>query len=262
MLKKVSERKIHAATRMNSNSSRSHTVFKLFVGTAALTIVDLAGSERTNRTEARGQQLIEACKINGSLYVLGKCFMALRTGKGTVPVRESKLTMLFQEFFMGCGEITMITNINPLIENLEESVRTLNYSNLAKDIRIEEKVEKVKKFDELLREKEDIVEEYRRKSEEIARRADEMELKLNENVREIGDLKSVVEQLKEKLESYVDPLKYANAQQFAIENNIQLLKKVKKMSKSETVVITNPFINNYYHLGTNCEEDPKKKKKL
>lgn len=71
-----------AETRCNLNSSRSHTVFTLYLREDAIiadsatatigklrskvSIVDLAGSERTSRTGAIGVQLREASKINSS----------------------------------------------------------------------------------------------------------------------------------------------------------------------------------------------------
>jgi kinesin family protein 20 len=146
-LNKGIAKKAHAATNLNQNSSRSHTIFKIILKREqideeeiSLSIVDLAGSERADRTGAGGKELIEACKINNSLMVLGKCMEAMRhnsisINKKIVPFRESKLTMLFQEYFMGEENITMITNINPRKEDFEESVRALNYSCIAKEIK-------------------------------------------------------------------------------------------------------------------------------
>lgn len=150
LLNKGIAKKVHAATNLNQNSSRSHTIFKIIISqndklpTASsfpsISIVDLAGSERANRTEACGKELQEACKINQSLSVLGKCLEAMRhnsmyTNKKIVPFRESKLTKLFCEYFQGEENIIMITNINPRKEDFEESLRALNYSCLAKDVK-------------------------------------------------------------------------------------------------------------------------------
>lgn len=105
-------------------------------------IIDLAGSERAKRTEATGINLIEAAKINSSLSVLGKCLEAMRFNssvsnikkKVPVPFRESKLTLIFQQYFSGEHFIMMITNINPRKEDYEESVRALSFSCLCKEI--------------------------------------------------------------------------------------------------------------------------------
>jgi kinesin family protein 20 len=147
-------KKVHSSTNLNQNSSRSHSIFKIILKKEnenyqnnnileqeiSLSIVDLAGSERAKRTDTSGKELQEACKINQSLSILGKCLEAMKhnslfTQKKLVPFRESKLTKLFCEYFQGEQNIIMITNINPRKEDFEESIRALNYSCLAKDIR-------------------------------------------------------------------------------------------------------------------------------
>lgn len=146
-LQKGINKKVHSSNNINQNSSRSHTIFKIILKSSladeeeiTLSIVDLAGSERADRTEAHGKELQEACKINQSLSVLGKCMEALKynsiyINKKIVPFRESKLTMLFQEYFSEDQNIIMITNINPRKEDFEETMRALNYSCIAKEIK-------------------------------------------------------------------------------------------------------------------------------
>ena len=141
-------KKEHAATGLNDHSSRSHTIFKLILRTpgdeenneATLSIVDLAGSERGVRTATTGKELQQACKINQSLSVLGKCIEAMKSNtiyvkKKLVPFRESKLTMLFQEYFQGEENIMMITTINPSNVDLDETLRVLAFSCRAKEIK-------------------------------------------------------------------------------------------------------------------------------
>jgi kinesin family protein 3/17 len=98
------------ATKMNADSSRSHSIYTITVescetrpdGTASirmgkLNLVDLAGSERQAKTEATGDRLKEATKINLSLSALGNCISALVDGKSKhIPYRDSKLTRLLQ----------------------------------------------------------------------------------------------------------------------------------------------------------------------
>ena len=146
ILKYGCENKSHAVTGLNANSSRSHSIFKIFITdnekTCSYIIVDLAGSERLKRTEVTGINVIEASKINSSLSVLGKCLEAMRINsnasnlkkKVPIPFRESKLTMLFQEYFLGQFSIIMITNINPRKQDYEESIRALNFSCICKEI--------------------------------------------------------------------------------------------------------------------------------
>jgi kinesin family protein 20 len=119
-------------TLANRESSRSHGIFTLKVvrihngapndpesaQVSRLAIVDLAGSERTRNTQTTGDRLKEAGNINKSLMVLGQCLEVLRSNQekmaaptpagskkrlAMVPFRHSKLTEIFQNFFVGDG---------------------------------------------------------------------------------------------------------------------------------------------------------------
>ncbi|PSS19180.1 Kinesin-like protein, partial [Actinidia chinensis var. chinensis] len=83
-----SNRKV-AATNMNRESSRSHSVFTCVIESrwekdampnlrfARLNLVDLAGSERQKSSGAEGERLKEAANINKSLSTLGHVIMVL-----------------------------------------------------------------------------------------------------------------------------------------------------------------------------------------
>ena len=83
------------ATLMNADSSRSHSVFTIniemmqttgeesHIRKGKLNLVDLAGSERQSKTQASGDRLKEATKINLSLSALGNVISALVDGKTT-----------------------------------------------------------------------------------------------------------------------------------------------------------------------------------
>ncbi|KAI9194490.1 hypothetical protein LWI28_006473 [Acer negundo] len=83
LLQGAANRKM-AATYMNSESSRSHSVFTCIIESqwekdsmthfrfARLNLVDLAGSERQKSSGADGDRLKEAANINKSLSTLGK----------------------------------------------------------------------------------------------------------------------------------------------------------------------------------------------
>lgn len=107
---------------------------------SSLCIVDLAGSERAKRTENAGNQMIEACNINKSLLVLGRCLKSLKDNQSNlsstavVPYRDSKLTRILYEYFHEENNLRMIANINPRQVDFEESMRVLNYAAIAKDI--------------------------------------------------------------------------------------------------------------------------------
>lgn len=134
------------ATKMNTNSSRSHLLLLLRVqGTdkvtnavtrGTLALVDLAGSERISKTEATGQRLVEAAAINKSLSALGQVFTALRTNAMHVPYRNSKLTQLMQGSLGGDGKACLFVNISPLASNLSETVSTLQFGSAAKQVQL------------------------------------------------------------------------------------------------------------------------------
>ena len=94
-------------TLMNKDSSRSHSIFTIYVESSdemqkvtlgKLNLVDLAGSERQSKTQASGDRLKEGAKINLSLSALGNVISALVDGKiAHIPYRDSKLTRLLQD---------------------------------------------------------------------------------------------------------------------------------------------------------------------
>eukprot|EP01107_Rhizomastix_libera_P005239 TRINITY_DN1850_c0_g1_i3.p1 TRINITY_DN1850_c0_g1~~TRINITY_DN1850_c0_g1_i3.p1 ORF type:complete len:1163 (+),score=446.41 TRINITY_DN1850_c0_g1_i3:28-3516(+) len=111
-----------------------------------LSIVDLAGSERANRTQNTGARLREANNINTSLLVFGRCIEILRynqthVNQKAVPSRESKLTMIFNDFFTGVGKAVMIVNANPATCDFDETLQVLRFSAMARDITIASRVD-------------------------------------------------------------------------------------------------------------------------
>lgn len=128
------------STKMNQDSSRSHSIFTVVVECSEknqvddeakirvgkLNLVDLAGSERQSKTGATGERLKEATKINLSLSALGNVISALVDGKsGHIPYRDSKLTRLLQDSLGGNTKTVMIANIGPADYNYDETVSTL-----------------------------------------------------------------------------------------------------------------------------------------
>lgn len=140
-----------AATNMNQESSRSHSIFVIEVtqknietGSARagrLYLVDLAGSEKVGKTGASGQTLEEAKKINKSLSALGMVINALSDGKSShIPYRDSKLTRILQESLGGNSRTTLIINCSPSSYNDAETVSTLRFGERAKTIKQKAKV--------------------------------------------------------------------------------------------------------------------------
>ena len=127
-----------AATGMNEGSSRSHSVFTITVSqrdvisskvtTGKLVLVDLAGSEMVRKSNAVGQQLEEAKKINKSLSALGQVINALTDEKHThVPYRDSKLTRVLQDSLGGNAKTTLIIAVSGHSYNAMETVSTLRF---------------------------------------------------------------------------------------------------------------------------------------
>ena len=153
------------ATAMNQDSSRSHSIYTITVescetredGTNAirmgkLNLVDLAGSERQAKTQAAGDRLKEATKINLSLSALGNCISALVDGKSAhIPYRDSKLTRLLQDSLGGNTKTVMVANLGPADWNYDETLSTLRYANRAKNIKNKPKINEDPK-DAMLRE--------------------------------------------------------------------------------------------------------------
>ncbi|KAI9867605.1 MAG: Kinesin heavy chain [Trichoglossum hirsutum] len=140
-----------AATNMNQESSRSHSIFVVTIAqknvetgsakSGQLFLVDLAGSEKVGKTGASGQTLEEAKKINKSLSALGMVINSLTDGKSThIPYRDSKLTRILQESLGGNSRTTLIINCSPSSYNDSETLSTLRFGVRAKAIKNKAKI--------------------------------------------------------------------------------------------------------------------------
>lgn len=147
-------------TLMNKDSSRSHSIFTIYleasyndhITAGKLNLVDLAGSERLVKTQATGDRLKEATKINLSLSALGNVISALVDGKSShIPYRDSKLTRLLQDSLGGNTKTVMIACISPSAFNYDEILGTLRYASRAKNIQNKPKINEDPK-DAMLRE--------------------------------------------------------------------------------------------------------------
>ncbi|GFQ03855.1 phragmoplast orienting kinesin 2 [Phtheirospermum japonicum] len=143
----ASNRKV-AATNMNRESSRSHSVFTCVIESrwekdsstnfrfARLNLVDLAGSERQKTSGAEGERLKEAANINKSLSTLGHVIMVLvdvANGKPRhIPYRDSRLTFLLQDSLGGNSKTMIIANVSPSICSAAETLNTLKFAQRAK----------------------------------------------------------------------------------------------------------------------------------
>lgn len=141
-------------TNSNHNSSRSHSIFRIelsYNGTdnkvlkepISICIVDLAGAERASKSGVSGNGLKETGNINSSLLCLKKCFDAMEINskvncaekKVIVPVRESKLTLLFKEYFAAHQNISVICTINPDKNEINDIRSVLNFGSHAMKVK-------------------------------------------------------------------------------------------------------------------------------
>ncbi|XP_074470332.1 kinesin-like protein kif7 isoform X2 [Sebastes fasciatus] len=145
------------ATQMNPYSSRSHTIFTVYMdqrrgssrlyGTAANSgpqmlsskfhFVDLAGSERILKTGNTGERLKESIQINSGLLALGNVIGALGDPKrkgSHIPYRDSKITRILKDSLGGNSKTLMIACISPSSSDFDESLNTLNYATRARNI--------------------------------------------------------------------------------------------------------------------------------
>ncbi|KAF2732101.1 kinesin-domain-containing protein [Polyplosphaeria fusca] len=140
ILKTADKNRSVAATKANSRSSRSHSVFILkLVGEnsdtgerseGTLNLVDLAGSERLEHSKAEGARLKETQNINKSLSCLGDVINALGNAKegAHIPYRNSKLTYLLQYSLGGNSKTLMFVMVSPLQAHLQETVTSLKFA--------------------------------------------------------------------------------------------------------------------------------------
>ncbi|WRT68693.1 uncharacterized protein IL334_005673 [Kwoniella shivajii] len=150
ILDKGVKRRQTAETKMNTESSRSHTIFSITVHVketsmrgggedllriGKFNLVDLAGSEAIGRSGATEKRAREAGMINQSLLTLGRVISALVEKGSHIPYRESKLTRLLQDSLGGRTKTCIVATVSPTRSNLEETLSTLDYAIRAKSIR-------------------------------------------------------------------------------------------------------------------------------
>ncbi|XP_049887934.1 kinesin-like protein Klp61F [Pectinophora gossypiella] len=234
------ERKKVASTLMNSQSSRSHTVFTIvvhikenspkgeeLVKIGKLNLVDLAGSENISKAgsdnPAKKERARECVNINQSLLTLGRVITALVEKHPHIPYRESKLTRILQESLGGRTKTSIIATISPGHKDLEETMSTLEYANRAKNIQNKPEVNQKLTKQAILKE---FAEEVDKLKRELTAARDkngvylptetyeEMTIKHDEQRREIQELllkKRAMEEERERMESVFRELEQQHA---------------------------------------------------
>ncbi|KAL0451926.1 UNVERIFIED_CONTAM: Kinesin-like protein KIN-12B [Sesamum latifolium] len=133
-----------SATRVNAESSRSHSVFTCVVESRSksaadglsrlkmsrINFVDLAGSERQKQTGAAGERLKEAGNINRSLSQLGAHdFLSVVSNDYVEMVSYEK------ESLGGNAKLAMICAVSPSQSCKSETLSTLRFAQRAKAIK-------------------------------------------------------------------------------------------------------------------------------
>jgi kinesin family protein 2/24 len=102
-----------------------------------MTFIDLAGSERGADTSSASRATrLEGAEINTSLLALKEVIRALATGGSMkhIPFRGSKLTQVLKDSFVGKNSrCCMVACISPDIQNCDQTLNTLRYSDRVKE---------------------------------------------------------------------------------------------------------------------------------
>ncbi|XP_067142044.1 kinesin-like protein KIF18A isoform X1 [Centruroides vittatus] len=186
-------------TDANSESSRSHAVFQVYVQQkehtkdlssvvriAKMSLVDLAGSEKAKVALGAAARLREGANINRSLLALGSCINALadrKQNKNHIPYRNSKLTRILKDSLGGNCKTVMIAAISSTTESYDDTYNTLKYADRAKNIRLN-----------------------------LKQNIMSVDNHISRYVKIIEDLRDEITRLKEKLQTYDDKLNQGEIQ--------------------------------------------------
>lgn len=264
------EHRTYRETSIHEHSSRSHTIFKLYIESVTradrndgrirygcLNLVDLAGSERLNEFDSRNQtQLGETGHINKSLFILAHVINKLAEGKTQhIPYRDSKLTRILSYALGGNSLTAIVCTVSPAAMNFQQTLSTLRFAGRAKI------VQNAPHLNEILNEIA-TVNEYKN---EIMKIKQELEL-VNEEKLGIelkhnqakSELESVRNQYNEYKEKYLSALNEKNKDKQTIEkleNNFEKQRKELNLHKSE-------FSEKYQNLLDRFQEERKIRAKL
>eukprot|EP00667_Euglena_gracilis_P000091 EG_transcript_91 len=223
-----------ATTNMNDMSSRSHTIFRLYIESKArssdddlngelalqseLNLVDLAGSECAAMTGAEGALRREGAFINKSLLALSTVIEKLSTAtdKKAAPAhinyRDSVLTRMLQSSLGGNSKTAIICNISLAPGNFQQTQSTLQFASRAKKIETSAKINEVtddrtelKKCKREIGELKKQLSLHEAKLSEVA-----LQTIINERDEKVRDLQAEREQLARKLEACMKMISVSN----------------------------------------------------
>uniref|UniRef100_A0A7S4AHN6 Kinesin-like protein n=1 Tax=Pseudo-nitzschia australis TaxID=44445 RepID=A0A7S4AHN6_9STRA len=134
------DKKLSNADSMGGYSTDDEAMAHSKLAASTIWIVDLAGNERSKRTRVGRTRQKESTKINNSLMTLMRCLNAMKDngkrghGKNVMPFRDSKLTHIFMGHLtsISAARTAMMVNVNPSVEDFDETQHVLAYSRKAK----------------------------------------------------------------------------------------------------------------------------------
>lgn len=159
--------KVTAPTKMNPQSSRGHSVFKLMISkenpedgtklSSEMYFADLAGHENEKTTQVKGDRFTELTYINKSLMWLQNAInnmaqeakAAAKSPRGggdgaTTPrkvdygkFRNSKLTLLLAGALTGNSKTALITTLSPAAQHFDTSVSSLKFAAQVKGLKLD-----------------------------------------------------------------------------------------------------------------------------
>ncbi|AFZ79654.1 kinesin, putative [Theileria equi strain WA] len=127
----------------NDQSSRSHALLRIELKNiktskiqGRLMFIDLAGSERgADSINQCRQTQIDGAGINRSLLALKECIRAMDMEKLHIPFRNSELTKVLRDIFIGDSRNVMIANVCPSNLSCEQTLNTLRYASKVKSFK-------------------------------------------------------------------------------------------------------------------------------
>ena len=156
LLNRGNSLKASRQTKLNQQSSRSHTIFQMQVESnvankkgnlksSKLSLCDLAGSEKYDKEGIMTSiHIKEMTQINKSLSTLGKVIQELGKKKSLhIPYRDSKLTRLLQDCLGKTSKTVLIATISPSSDFVDETISTLKFADRAKQVMIRSKKNEV-----------------------------------------------------------------------------------------------------------------------
>ncbi|RVE68157.1 hypothetical protein OJAV_G00088960 [Oryzias javanicus] len=142
VVSKGTSQRTQGVSGVNPLSSRSHALLQIQLkepnqqNAGRMWFVDLAGSERASDAKERDKRRrMEGAEINQSLLALKECIRSLDKKASHTPFRQSRLTQVLKDSFVGDSMTCMIANISPGHSATEHTLNTLRYADRVKELK-------------------------------------------------------------------------------------------------------------------------------